>query len=189
MDPTFFNLERHRETLLKLSREAIAYGLLHREVPVTDIEQYPSELHEWRATFVTLTLKGALRGCVGTLEAHRPLITDICHNAFAAAFADPRFAPLSEQEYADVDVEISMLSTPEFLPAQSHEDLLTKLRPGIDGLIVYDGYCRATFLPSVWESLSAPRDFLAHLKMKAGLPADYWSPTIRFERYVTEKVA
>ncbi len=181
-------LQRHRNELLQLPRDAIAHGF-HQQQPLEPIlEHYPVELRQLRATFVTLTIDKVLRGCVGTINAQRPLVVDICHNAFGAAFADPRFTPLSAEEYKDVNIEISVLSAPEPVYADSAEDLQRLLRPGIDGLILYDGWHRATFLPSVWELLPEPGDFLAHLKAKAGLPADYWSPTLNFERYVTEKV-
>jgi AmmeMemoRadiSam system protein A len=125
---------------------------------------------------------------VGSLEATRSLVEDVAHNAFASAFRDSRFEPLSEQEEADLDLHLSILTPPEPLPCRSEAELLSKLRPGIDGLILEDGRHRATFLPSVWESLAEPKKFLAELKRKAGLKEDHWSDAIRFQRYRAESV-
>jgi AmmeMemoRadiSam system protein A len=138
------------------------------------------------STFVTLHLDGQLRGCIGSLEAHRPLAEDVAANAFAAAFRDPRFPPVSRAEAARLALEISVLSPAEPMHFRSEADLLAQLRPGIDGLILSDLGRRGTFLPSVWSQLPAARDFLVHLKHKAGLPADHWSATLSVERYTTE---
>jgi AmmeMemoRadiSam system protein A len=121
------------------------------------------------ASFVTLTIGGALRGCIGSLEAWRPLDDDVIANAQAAAFRDPRFAPVSPGEWPDVKVEVSVLSAPEPMAFTSASDALGQLRPGIDGVIVEAGGRRATFLPQVWEDLPDPHDFLAHLLAKAGI--------------------
>lgn len=139
------------------------------------------------ASFVTLTLDGELRGCIGSLEAHRPLLEDVQHNAVAAAFRDPRFAPLSNQEFARVRVEVSELSAAEPLACESEAHALSLLRPHVDGLILQYGHRRGTFLPQVWETLPAPQQFLAQLKRKAGLPADFWHEELRLSRYEVKK--
>ena len=139
------------------------------------------------ATFVTLTLDGELRGCIGSLEAHRPLKSDVRENAIAAAFRDPRFPPLTAAELPRVRVEVSLLSPPEPLGVSNEEELRHRLRPGVDGVIFRVGPRRATFLPQVWEQLPTPGLFMAHLKEKAGFPADYWSDDVRIERYGVHK--
>jgi AmmeMemoRadiSam system protein A len=136
---------------------------------------------------VTLTRHGDLRGCIGSLEAHRPLREDIQANAQAAAFGDPRFPPLSEDELDTTQVEVSILSRPEPMHFRDEADFLTQLRPGIDGVILEYGWHRATFLPQVWEQLPEPRQFMANLKRKAGLASDFWSNEIRISRYGVEK--
>ena len=146
------------------------------------------ELKEERATFVTLTIHGNLRGCIGMLEACRPLAEDVAENAVSAAFHDPRFPPLSEDEFEQLEIHISILSPPEEMIFSSEDDLLEQIRPGTDGLILQEGFQRGTFLPSVWEELPETEIFFEHLKMKAGLPAGYWSDTLRVFRYTTEYI-
>jgi uncharacterized protein len=175
-----------RRILLALARESIEHGLREgRPIPV-DLSGYPPVLAERRAAFVTLHDRGALRGCIGHLQAIQPLVLDVAENAFAAAFRDPRFPPLTEPELADLAIEISVLSPSEPLTFGSEEELLQMIEPGRDGLILEAGNARGTFLPTVWESLPQPRDFLRHLKQKAGLRPDYWSDDIRISRYRTE---
>lgn len=139
------------------------------------------------ASFVTLTSGrapgGALRGCIGSLEARRPLRADVEANAVAAALHDPRFAPLTARELDDTVVEVSVLSVPAALPAADEAELLARLRPGVDGVVLSACGRRATFLPQVWEQLPDPADFLARLRRKAGLPADYWGRDIVVETY------
>lgn len=139
------------------------------------------------ASFVTLTLGrvpgGALRGCIGSLEARRPLREDVEANAVAAALHDPRFAPLTARELDDTVVEVSVLSAPAALPAADEAELLARLRPGVDGVVLSACGRRATFLPQVWEQLPDPADFLARLRRKAGLPADYWGRDVVVETY------
>ena len=145
-------------------------------------------LQEPGASFVTLTRWGKLRGCVGTIRAHRALFDDVWLNARAAAFHDTRFPPLERDELAHLQVEISLLSHPEPLPPFSREEeALAALRPGMDGIIFEAGSHRSTFLPQVWEQLPDPRDFLAHLKHKAGLPENFWAPDVRLQRYTVRK--
>ncbi|HOX60168.1 MAG TPA: AmmeMemoRadiSam system protein A, partial [Verrucomicrobiota bacterium] len=134
-----------------------------------------------------LTQRGELRGCIGSLEAWRALGQDVQENARAAAFRDPRFAPLSEDELPITRVEVSLLTTPEPMSFRDEADALAQLRPNMDGIIFTAGSRRATFLPQVWEQLSEPADFMARLKQKAGLPAGYWGPDVRLERYTVRK--
>jgi len=178
--------EEERILLHKVARASIEHGIETGRPLTVDIARYPHPLREPRATFVTLNEHGRLRGCIGSLEAVRPLVEDVAHNAYAAAFSDPRFPSLQARELADLDVHISVLSPAAPMSFASEEDLIRQLRPGVDGLILEDGYHRGTFLPAVWESLPDAHDFLQHLKLKAGLPADYWSDSIRLSRYVTE---
>jgi AmmeMemoRadiSam system protein B/AmmeMemoRadiSam system protein A len=139
------------------------------------------------ATFVTLTQGGQLRGCIGSLEAWRPLDTDVRENARAAAFRDPRFAPLTADELPRTRVEVSLLTPSEPMSFSSEADALRQLRPAIDGVIFECAGRRSTFLPQVWEQLPDPRVFMAHLKQKAGLPGDFWSPDVRLWRYEVKK--
>ena len=170
-------------TLLRLARAAIAreLGFDSHELPRSDW------LQEAGATFVTLNLHGRLRGCIGSLEAHRPLLDDVRHNAVAAAFQDPRFPPLSKEEFAEVQIEVSLLSPPAPIIFKSEVDALAQLHPGQDGVILEYGRSRATYLPQVWAQLPEPADFVRHLKEKAGLPADFWSDDIRLSRYSVRK--
>lgn len=175
-----------RRTLLEMARWSIRTGLESGASIVPDESPYPSLLRESRASFVTLRIDGALRGCMGTLEAVRPLVEDVAHNAYTAAFRDPRFQPLTRGEYDRLDVQISVLSPPVPFPVESEPDLLARVRPGVDGLILIEGNRRGTLLPSVWESLPEPAAFVGTLKRKAGLPEDYWSDTLRLYRYTAE---
>jgi AmmeMemoRadiSam system protein A len=171
------------DALLRLARAAIAQKLGDLQNPAVDLP----ELRKKAATFVTLTQHGQLRGCIGSLVAHRPLRDDVIANALAAAFHDPRFPPLTAEEFPHTRVEVSLLSAADAFPVADEADALARLRPGIDGLIFSAAGRRSTFLPQVWEQLPDPADFLTHLKQKAGLPADYWGPDVRLERYTVHK--
>jgi len=175
----------HRRTLLELAGAAIEKGLGGGRLAVR-ADDYPEPLRAPRATFVTLHLDAQLRGCIGTLEARRALVEDVAYNARAAAFDDPRFPPLAHAEFGRLEIHISVLSAPEPLSCESEDELLRRLRPQVDGLILEERARRATFLPSVWEQLPDPREFLRQLKHKAGLPADYWSRTLRVSRYTVQ---
>ncbi len=169
---------------LSIAAAAIAYGLTHSEPP--PLEDYPAGLRQPGASFVTLTHGDKLRGCIGSLEPHRTLARDLALNAYAAAFLDPRFAPLRDAEIAALDLEIAILNPLEPLPCRSEAGLLAQLRPGIDGLVLEAGTGRrATFLPKVWDMLPESGDFLRELRRKAGLAPDYWSESLRFARYTT----
>lgn len=171
-------------TLLQLARNAIAekFGLPATVPPV----DHP-ELHIMAATFVTLSQNGELRGCIGSLEAWRPLLSDVQENARNAAFRDPRFEPLSEAELLITRVEVSLLTPAEPMTFGCEAEALAQLRPEIDGVIFIAGHRRATFLPQVWQQLPQPDQFMAQLKQKAGLPADYWGANIQLERYTVSK--
>jgi len=177
---------QEKAILLRLARESIRYGLESGKPLMLDISSLPESLQQTRASFVTLHKHGQLRGCIGSIIPTRPLALDVSHNAFAAAFQDPRFPPVQAHELDDLEIEISILSMPEPIEFTSEDDLLEKIRPGIDGLILKEGPYSGTFLPSVWEQIPDKREFLRQLKRKAGLPADYWSPTIRVFRYTTD---
>lgn len=180
-------LPRPEQFLLrKIARDAINFGLKHREVMTVELHSLPPSITEQRASFVTLFAAGILRGCIGTLEAYRPLAEDVAANAYAAAFRDHRFKPIDAELLADLDIHISLLTTPQPLDVASENALLTQLIPGRDGLILDDGQHRATFLPAVWDTLPNPERFVAELKRKAGLPVDYWSDKLRCYRYQTE---
>lgn len=178
---------REREQILAVARRSIAQGLETGTPLRVDPREYPQKLQAQRACFVTLNRRGQLRGCIGHLEPVQTLIEDVAENAFAAAFRDPRFPPLRADETADLTLHISVLSEPEPIDFTDQQDLLRQIRSGVDGLILEGplGH-RGTFLPSVWEQLPDPAQFLAHLKLKAGLPADYWDGRIRIWRYTTE---
>jgi len=184
--PTQTNIdEALQQMLLTVARQSILHGLQHGKPMPLQVDDYPSQLQQQRATFVTLNIDGQLRGCIGTLEAHRPLLLDVTQNAFAAAFTDPRFLPLSQPEYKQLEIHISILNPAEEMSFASEQDLIDQLRPSIDGLIMQEGQQRGTFLPSVWQQLPKPDQFVQHLKLKTGLPADYWSADLRIWRYTT----
>jgi len=169
--------------LLPLARAAIAAQL---GTPLTARED-ADWLHTTAASFVTLMQQDQLRGCIGTLEAHRALIADVRANAVAAAFRDPRFKPLVKHEFDAISVQISVLSAIASVSFRDEDDALAQIRPGIDGVIFEYGYHRSTFLPQVWEDFSDPRLFFGHLKRKAGLPPDFWDPAVRLSRYTVSK--
>lgn len=169
--------------LTKLARGAIAREL---GLPAPAYAAAPF-LDEPGASFVTLHKGGALRGCIGSLRAQRPLGEDVAHNARAAAFADPRFAPLARSEFDAIRIEVSLLTEPVPLEAPGERELLALLRPHVDGVVLEFGEQRSTFLPQVWQTLPDARRFLAQLKRKAGLPADFWSERMRIWRYTVRK--
>lgn len=175
--------------LLRIARASIEHGLRHGRPLELALTGLPERLLEKRATFVTLRLGGMLRGCTGNLEAVESLAESVAHNAWRSAFRDPRFPELRDEELAELEIHISILEPPEPLPVGSERELLEKLRPGVDGLVLHDSPARATFLPSVWEGLRTPAEFVRELKRKAGLPANYWSPSLRFERYCVEEIS
>jgi AmmeMemoRadiSam system protein A len=171
--------------LLALARQAIEESL---GLPAEGAEAETPWLREPGATFVTLMRGGRLRGCVGSIRARRPLGEDVRANARAAAFSDPRFPPLAAAEWPETMVEVSLLSPPAPLaPAASEAEAAAALRPGVDGVVLEYRDQAATYLPQVWKQLPEPRQFLAHLKQKAGLPRELWSLEVRLLRYAVEK--
>jgi len=175
-----------RATLIDVARRSIEHGLASGQPLIVTPSEYHRDLKAVRASFVTLQKNGQLRGCIGHLEAVQPVVVDVAENAFAAAFRDPRFSPLTAAEWPDVDVHLSLLTKPERMQFNDEADLIGQIRPGEDGLILQDGPNRGTFLPSVWESLPDPVDFLIHLKYKAGLAANHWSDRVEVYRYNAE---
>ena len=168
--------------LLARARAAIEHALELGPAPADD-----PDLAERGATFVTLTRKGELRGCIGSLKPQRALGDDVVTNAQAAALRDPRFKHMTAEEWPGIRVEVSLLGRFEFLDAKSEAEVLAQLKPGEDGVIFFNGCQQATFLPQVWEQLPNPRDFLAELKKKAGLSADYWSSAVMVATYPVRK--
>jgi AmmeMemoRadiSam system protein A len=171
------------QILLAIARAAISTAL---GKPMQADESAPW-LQAPGATFVTLTRNGELRGCIGSLEAHRPLLADIKENARAAALRDPRFAPLGEDELDMTRVEVSLLSPLSPIQFSSEQDALAQLRPNVDGIVFEYGRYRSTFLPQVWEQLPQPAEFMAHLKYKAGLSPGFWDKDVRLFRYTVNK--
>lgn len=177
--------DEYREILLKHSRESLLKGVRAGFAPRVSLREVPKVLCEERATFVTLHKNRKLRGCIGRLEASRPLYTDIAENTVAAALEDYRFPPVSEGEVKGISISISILTPPEKMKVGAEEELIANLRPGIDGLILQEAGRRATFLPSVWEELPMPVDFIRHLKLKAGMAPDHWSKNVEVFTYQT----
>ncbi|MCX8154837.1 MAG: AmmeMemoRadiSam system protein A [Verrucomicrobiae bacterium] len=169
--------------LLTVAKASIESGLRHGRPLAVEPRAYPPPLREPWAVFVTLHHENHLRGCIGTLEPSHPLVAATARFAWHAAFHDTRFAPLEEKELPGLHLHLSILSPPVPLPCQAEAELLAQLEPGVDGLLIEDGFAHATFLPSVWETLPDKHDFLRQLKRKAGLSPDHWSNTFRASRY------
>lgn len=184
-DMPMLDAERRRE-LLQIAVSAIEGGLAGARPGAITRDGLAPELATWRASFVTLKHEGSLRGCIGSLGAGGALADDVARNAWNAAFADPRFGPLQPAEMRGLEIHVSALTPPVPFAVRDEADLLARLRPGIDGLVLADGHHRATFLPAVWEDLVSPHAFVDALRRKAGLPAGHWSDRLRFERYATE---
>ncbi len=180
--------EEEKQTLLRLARNAIEDRLENPPSRPPALADLSPRLRLEGASFVTLTKRGQLRGCIGSLQAQRPLAHDVHHNARAAAFQDPRFPPVRQAELEALTVEVSVLSAPEPLTYDNATDLLQKLRPHVDGVVLKRGGRRATFLPQVWEKLPQPQEFLANLCYKAGLPPDAWrQPDVQIDTYQVDK--
>ena len=177
--------DAHKQILLQIACDSLKHGVEQGGALNVNSSNYAEELTIPAATFVTLHKNRQLRGCIGSLLAHQPLIKDIAENSYSAGFRDPRFPNLTADELQQLEVHISILTPPEPVSFNSKEDLLKQIRPDIDGLILSDGFNRGTFLPSVWEQLPDKEEFLQNLLMKAGLPHNYWSDSIKIERYET----
>ena len=164
-----------QKTLLRLAREAIERGVRGEDLPPLDASALSPPLREEGTSFVTLTSHGELRGCVGSLDAYQSLAEDVREHAIAAAFRDLRFPPVREEELSGIEIEVSRLTCPVPLDYSDAQDLLAKLRPHIDGVILRDhSYRQATFLPQVWEKIPNPAEFLNNLCYKMGLEPDLW---------------
>jgi len=180
--------EKNRKVLLDLAYQSIQTGLDTGHPLSINLRDYPIEFSKQRATFVTIEKNKQLRGCIGMLKAVLPLAEDVCENAFSAAFKDLRFPPLDQSEFSEIDIHISILSPAEELEFTSEQDLIFQIRPDVDGLILESGSRRGTFLPSVWQSITTPVQFLQHLKQKAGLDKNYWNDQIKVSRYTAELI-
>lgn len=163
-----------RQELLCMARQALEAAVRGQPLPPLEVERLPAEFQAHGAAFVTLTRKGDLRGCIGALEAYQPLAEDVREHAVAAALQDFRFPPVQPDELADIEIEISRLTEPKPLAYDGSDDLVHKLRPGVDGVVLRDGWKRATFLPQVWDKLPDPEDFLSNLCYKMGVSPDQW---------------
>jgi AmmeMemoRadiSam system protein A len=182
-------LSPHAVQMIGLARSSIRYGLAAGEALPVSAPDFPAGLRQVMASFVTLRIEAELRGCIGTVLASRPLAEDVSHNAFMAAFRDPRFDPLAAAELGALRVEISVLGPPAPLAFESEDALIAMLVPGRDGLILEKGEQRGLFLPQVWETLPDPADFLRHLKEKAGLPDAPLAAGSRAQRFFVAKFA
>ncbi len=171
--------------LLKVGRAAIAHAL-NLDFPC-HVDESASWLQTWSASFVTLTQDQTLRGCIGSLEAYRPLVADVKSNAISAALHDPRFLPLRADEFETIAIEVSILSSTQRIAARDEADAIKLMRPGIDGIVLEYRHYRSTFLPQVWDELKQPQQFLAMLKRKAGLPVDFWASDLKLARYTVSK--
>jgi AmmeMemoRadiSam system protein A len=163
-----------RKLLLEIARQAIQTVADRQRLLRLAVDEYSSGLQQDGASFVTLTISEQLRGCIGTLEAYQPLVLDVQEHAAAAASEDYRFPPVRPEEVPLLQIEISRLTPTQPLPYENWMDLINKLRPGLDGVLIRDGVRRATFLPQVWEKVPDPQEFMSHLCIKMGAPSDHW---------------
>ena len=178
----------HGETLLGLAARSIQFGLENAKPLPVSPDDYPPEVGELGASFVTLKRDGKLRGCIGSSEAYRPLVADVSENGFRAAFKDPRFPALKPGEIDGIQLSISLLSPKVPMSFTDEADFLLSLRPNLDGLIIEDGARRALVLPSVWTQLPETRIFVEHLKAKAGMPKDHWSDDFKAWRFTADEI-
>ena len=161
-------------TLLRLAREAMEQGVRGQKLPPLDDALLTPSLREEGSSFVTLTEHGQLRGCIGSLEPYQSLVEDVREHAAAAALEDPRFPPVEETELNGIQIEVSRLTRPISLEYGDARDLLSRLCPNLDGVVLRDGFHRATFLPQVWEKISDPAEFLSNLCYKMGADPNLW---------------
>jgi len=174
--------------LFKIARGSIEEGLRYQQPLKVSPEGYSRLLKLPGASYVTLRIGNELRGCMGSLQAEKPLVQDISQNAFSAAFRDPRFPPLLEMEYKQTQLHITVLESAQPMTFADEEDLLRQIEPGIDGLTLSVDGKRGTLLPSVWETLPDKNEFWRALKLKAHLPENFWSKTIQISRFRTHSV-
>ncbi len=183
------SLTKPQQTILKtLAWQSIAHGVKTGKPLGINPADYSEDLLKPCATFVILSYQNQPRGCIGNLEAVRPLVEDVCENAFAAAFCDKHYPTITEADLAELEIHIDILSPLETLIFNSELDLIEQLRPNQDGLLLQDGSHHASFLPSNWDSLPSPMVFMQHLKQKAGLPPTYWSKTVKAKRFTTQRL-
>jgi AmmeMemoRadiSam system protein A len=175
-----------RAELLRLARRSIELAFPHGSLQPCPLVPPSTELEQLRSTFITLRADQQLRGCCGSINASRTLAQDVWRNAWASAFCDPRFSPLTAEEWPRLHVHISVLTAPMPLMVRDEQELIDELRPGVDGLILELGAARATFLPAVWEQIPEAESFVRELKLKAGWSATFWSPQIKVSRYGAE---
>ena len=166
--------DEERGLLLRIARQALAGAVMGQPMSRVNLAELPTRLNEPGASFVTLTIHGLLRGCIGTLEAYQSLAEDVQEHAIAAGLQDYRFPPVQAEELNQIEIEVSRLSEPRPLSYATPQELLQWLRPGVDGVVLRDGMRRATFLPQVWEKLPDPAEFLEHLCAKMGADPDLW---------------
>ncbi len=174
MNPNQSLSQDEKRILLSLARQSIELAVNRRPLPELDLEGYSPLLCEYGASFVTLTIGGELRGCIGALEPYQPLVQDVCEHAISAALEDYRFMPVTPDEVPLLEIEISRLTPPRRLVYNTPQELVICLRPGIDGVVLRDGMRRSTFLPQVWEKIPDCEDFLSQLCLKMGAPAGLW---------------
>ena len=175
--------------LLQLAFDAIDYGLEHKRPPQIHTDGLCPDLTAQGASFVTLKSHGELRGCIGSAMAWRSLALDVSGNAFGAAFKDSRFAPLEPEIRQSMSLSVSVLTAPSPMSFTSQSDLLDQLRVGVDGLIIRDGGASALFLPAVWDAIADKKEFLDHLKSKAGLPVSHWSSSFTAFKFTSQAVS
>lgn len=177
---------QQQKILHETAFHSIKQGLIDNQPLAVNLTDFDAHLQEKAATFVTLKIDDSLRGCIGILEPLRPLVEDVAYNAYAAAFNDRRFTAVEHSELKQLSIHISVLNKPTELVFDSEEDLIRQLQPGKDGIIIEENGSKATFLPSVWENINSKKEFLQHLKQKAGLKKNYWSGTLKAKRYSVE---
>lgn len=180
--------DEEKQTLLRVARNSIEHGVETGEIMEVDQDLYSASLREEKAVFVTLKRLGKLRGCIGVIEASSSLVAEVAYCAYCAAFRDFRFGPVRAHELEGLDIRISILTPSERIHFTSQADLLRQLRPGVDGLTLHDGNHRGSFLPVMWGEIPTPEEFLKHLKIKAGLPPDFWSDAVEVFRFTAETV-
>ena len=174
--------------LYQIARRALSEAAEHGRRFEPSRGDWPDKLFDKGAAFVTLTVKDSLRGCIGTVVPYQAVALDVAANAYEAAMEDSRFQPVKPEELPGIDIEISLLTDYEEIDFADEKELLTKIRPGIDGLIIRDGDRQGLFLPSVWEQLPGRQDFLNNLKLKAGMSPTYWSDNIKVYRFRTLEI-
>ena len=174
MNPVQTLNEQEKAILLSLARRSIELAVNRHPLPQLNLEEYTPLLRENGASFVTLMISEQLRGCIGALEPYQPLVQDVCEHAAAAALEDYRFSPVTPAEVPLIEIEISHLTPPQHLEYENPQDLVNRLRPKVDGVVLRDEFRRSTFLPQVWDKIPDPETFLSQLCQKMGAPANLW---------------